>query len=338
MNSFDYERHILALNDVELEKLVRQWADCQIEKKYLSAMRYGGAGDLGRDVVGFYSNQKHEGDWDNYQCKQYCKSLPTAEGMCELGKILYFAQQGNFSVPKNYYFVVPKGINKNLKGWIQNPSQLRNQLISQWDNFCKSKISQGKEIELTPELQTFISGYDFSKVQIIDLDKMILDPAFRGVLVHEFGGDLLSAPTAETPKDVHESEMVYVSQILDVYSEQDQVRYDSPGDLVGHNEFEEDFMDQRERFYSAEAFRAFYRDNTVPGVLENFEKEVLKGVKPMFRMKYSDSFERMCSVLVEAGKLQPSGKLAIHGKIDVKQGYCHQFVNENLLSWRKKDD
>lgn len=58
----------------------------------------------------------------------------------------------------------------------------------------------------------------------------------------------------------------------------------------------------------------------------------------MFRMKYSDSFERMCSVLVEAGKLQPSGKLAIHGKIDVKQGYCHQFVNENLLSWRKKDD
>ncbi|MBE3859754.1 hypothetical protein HJ170_07815 [Vibrio parahaemolyticus] len=309
-----------------------------MKKKYLSAMRYGGAGDLGRDVVGFYSNQKHEGDWDNYQCKQYCKSLPTAEGMCELGKILYFAQQGNFSVPKNYYFVVPKGINKNLKGWIQNPSQLRNQLISQWDNFCKSKISQGKEIELTPELQTFISGYDFSKVQIIDLDKMILDPAFRGVLVHEFGGDLLSAPTAETPKDVHESEMVYVSQILDVYSEQDQVRYDSPGDLVGHNEFEEDFMDQRERFYSAEAFRAFYRDNTVPGVLENFEKEVLKGVKPMFRMKYSDSFERMCSVLVEAGKLQPSGKLAIHGKIDVKQGYCHQFVNENLLSWRKKDD
>jgi hypothetical protein len=338
MNSFDYERHVLALDDVELEKLVRQWADCQLEKQYASAMRYGGAGDLGRDVVGFYTEQNHEGDWDNYQCKQYGKSLPTEQGMRELGKILYFAHQGNFIVPKNYYFVAPRGINKNLKRWIQNPTQLKNNLTSQWEKYCQSKITKGKEIILTSELRGFINSYDFSRVQIIDVDKITLDPAFRRVLVNEFGGELLSAPDGEVPEHINDNELIYVNQVLDVYSECEQVTYVNPKDLIGHDEFEEDFMEQRERFYSAEAFRAFYRDNTVEVVLETFEKEIFKGVKPMFRMKYLDSFERMCTVLAEAGKLQPSGKLAIHGKIDVKQGYCHQFVNEKRLTWKKKND
>jgi hypothetical protein len=335
MNSFDYERHVLALNDIELEKLVRQWADGQLDKKYVSAMRYGGAGDLGRDVVGFYTEQKHEGDWDNYQCKQYAKSLPTVQGMCELGKILYFAHQGDFTAPKNYYFVAPKGINKNLKRWIQNPTQLKHNLITQWSKYCQSNIIKGTEIILTVELKCFINLYDFSRVQIIDLDGIILDSAFRSVLVNEFGGELLGAPNGEVPERVNDHELVYVNQILDVYSECNQQTYISPKDLIGHHELAEDFMEQRERFYSAEAFRAFYRDNTVEYVLETFENEIMKGVKPMFKMKYSDSFERMCNVLAEAGKLQPSGKLAIHGKIDVKQGYCHHFVNEKLLSWSK---
>ncbi|MEZ8800523.1 ABC-three component system protein [Vibrio splendidus] len=336
MNSFDYERHVLALNDVGLEKLVRKWADCQVRNKYKLSMRYGGSGDLGRDVVGFYTDQKHEGDWDNYQCKQYGKALPTNEGMCELGKILYFAYRGNFTCPKNYYFVAPRGINKNLKKWILNPSQLRKNLIEQWDKYCRYDITKSEEIHLTNDLEKALNAFDFSKVQIIDLDKIVFDPAFRSVLVDEFGGELLSAPNGKVPSNVHESEFIYVNKVLDVYSEYDQKLYAKPEDIVGHEEFEDDFIEQRERFYSAEAFRAFYRDNTVEGTLENFENEILKGIKPTLRLRYSDSFERMCTVLSEAGKLQPSGKLAIHGKIDVKQGYCHQFANEDLLHWRKK--
>ncbi|WP_439148415.1 ABC-three component system protein [Vibrio sp.] len=342
MNSFSYERHILALDDTELEKLVRRWADCQIEKEYVSAFRHGGAGDMGRDVVGFWSSDKHEGDWDNYQCKQYQKALPTADGMLELGKILYYAHQGHFTAPKNYYFVAPRGINKNLKGWIENPSKLKHKLISEWDHFCKSKIISKKkdcehtEIPLTPELESYISNYDFSQVETIDLDKIVLDVAFRAVLVEEFGGELLSAPDGEVPKEISDHELIYVSQILDVYSEYDQITYKTPSCLTGHDEFSEDFIDQRERFYSAEAFRAFYRDNTVGEVLDKFEKEILKGIKPSLRLKYDDSFQRMCSVLSEAGKLQPSGKLAIHGKVDVKQGYCHQFVNDEVIKWRGK--
>lgn len=338
MKSFDYERHVLALNDVELEKLVRKWADYQVDKKYKSSMRYGGAGDLGRDVIGFYTDQKHEGEWDNYQCKQYGKTLPTDEGMCELGKILYFAHENNFTVPKNYYFVAPRGINKNLKGWILNPTQLKTNLVNQWDHYCRYKITNKKneEVCLTYELEQTINSFDFSSVQIIDVDTIVFDSAFRHILVDEFGGDLLCAPDGEVPEIIHDSELIYVNKVLDVYSEYDQITYSKPEDIAGHEYFEDDFIDQRERFYSAEAFRAFYRDNTVEGVLSKFEKEIKKGIKPTLLLDYPDSFQRMCTVLSEAGKLQPSGKLAIHGKVEVKQGYCHHFANENALNWRKK--
>ncbi|OBU29796.1 ABC-three component system protein [Photobacterium phosphoreum] len=335
MNSFDYTRHILSLNPDDLEILVSKWAKCQTHK-YYSVIRPAGSGDRGCDVIGFYSANKFEGDWDNYQCKQYKNTLPTASGMHELGKLLYYAFLSEFTVPKNYYFVAPKGVNRNLRTWILNPTKLKSELLEQWSNFCEATIIKGKKIPLSEELRTFISNYDFSNVSIIDIDHMINDLHFRTILVDLYGGELPKAPNGKVPLEINKSELIYVSKVLDVYSEYDQKKYDRPEDIVGHDDFEDDFIDQRERFYSTEAFRAFYRDNTVEGVLEDFETEIFQGIKPILRLKYSDSFEKMCTVLGEAGKLQPSGKLAIHGKIGVKQGYCHHFANENRLNWRKK--
>ncbi|MEZ9885545.1 ABC-three component system protein [Vibrio sp. 10N.222.55.B11] len=319
----------------ELEILVSRWATCQ-EHKYSSVMRPAGAGDRGCDVIGFYSSEKFEGEWDNYQCKQYKNTLPTASGMHELGKMLYYAFLGEFTAPKNYYFVAPKGVNRNLRTWILNPSQLKKELLNQWGKFCEETIIDGRKVLLSTELYQFISNYNFSNISIIDIDYMVNDSYFRAILVDLYGGELPRAPAGEVPNSIHESELNYVNKVLDVYSEYDQQVYSNPEDIIGHDEFEEDFMDQRERFYSAEAFRTFYRDNTVEGTLDTFEKEILKGIRPTLRLKYKDSFECMCTVLSEAGKLQPSGKLAIHGKIDVKQGYCHHFANEDRLNWRRK--
>ncbi|TQP48896.1 ABC-three component system protein [Vibrio cholerae] len=335
MNIFDYTRYILSMGSDELEILVRKWVSAQ-SSKYASVHRPAGAGDRGCDVIGFYTPNKFEGDWDNYQCKQYNKAVPTDKGMHELGKILYYSYLGEFSKPKNYYFVAPKGINRNLRTWILNPSQLKKSLIENWGKYCEDTIVDGKKIILEPELERFILSYDFSSVSIIGIDDIVDDSNFRAILVDLYGGELPSAPAVEVPKNIDDSELNYVNKILDAYSDHDQIIYSKPEEVVGHDEFEEDFVEQRERFYSAEAFRLFYRDNTVDGVLDCFEKEILKGVKPTLRLDYPNSFIRMCTVLSEAGKLQPSGKLAIHGKIDVKQGYCHQFANEDKLHWRKK--
>ncbi|MFB2779200.1 ABC-three component system protein [Shewanella mangrovisoli] len=335
MNLFNYTRHILSLDAEELEILVRKWVSVQ-SNKYVSVYRHAGAGDRGCDVIGFYSNKKFEGDWDNYQCKQYNKAIPTDTGMHEIGKILYYSFIGEFSTPRNYYFVAPKGINRNLKSWILNPSKLKEKIISQWEKYCEFTIIDGDRIELTKDLENFISKYDFSTIGIIGIDEIIDDSKFKAILVELYGGDLPSAPSAEVPANIIETEFNYVSKILDTYSDHDKKTYSKPDEIIGHDDFEEDFTEQRERFYSAEVFRAFYRDNTVNSVLDNFENEILKGIKPTLRLDFPSSFIRMCNVLSEAGKLQPSGKLAIHGKIDVKQGYCHQFANEDKLNWRKK--
>jgi len=335
MNILDYERQILALKDDELEKLVREWADCQ-KTLYDSTQRKAGSGDLGRDVVGFYTPQKHEGDWDNYQCKQYRKTLPTAEGMLEIGKILYYASQNKFAIPKNYYFVAPRGVNKNLDGYISNPSTFRDELITNWGKYCESKIISNSKVPLTEYLSDFIKSYDFSSINVIDIDIIVSDEKFRGILVNWFGGELLPAPAGKVPAEIHEQEIKYLDKVLDSYSDFDNACYSTVDDIVDHDLFYTDFEMQRERYYSAEAFKCFYRDNTVSEVLKAFEKEVFSGVFSTSIKKHDNAFECMCSVMEQAANISPSGKLSVHAQIDVRQGYCHHFANDDKLKWRHK--
>ena len=91
---------------------MRQWVG--LKKGYFRATTFSGPGDHGRDVVGFLTPALHDGPWHNYQCKQYGKALPTETALNELGKILYFASEGEFSVPASYSFVAPRGVNRNL--------------------------------------------------------------------------------------------------------------------------------------------------------------------------------------------------------------------------------
>ncbi|PSV48337.1 ABC-three component system protein [Photobacterium indicum] len=331
----NYRRAILSLDATELEILVRRWVDKQVDN-YESVKRYGSKGDRGRDVVGFYSNRRHEGEWDNYQCKQYGQPLQHGSGIVEVGKVLYFAFDGRFTAPKNYFFVAPRGVNSTLDELIDNPSYFKKELIEKWDKYCKKKIST-TPICLTPELKIFIEKYDFCNIKVIDIDVIVSDSKFKSALVEEFGGELQSPPKYEVPIDIKDSESVYISKILDAYGDCESEVYTSIDDLKLNLDFSEDFIEQRERFYSAEVFKCFYRDSTTDEVLNTFEDEVYKGVTPTHRKRYQDGYERMCSVLEQAASLQPSGKLSIHAKIDVKQGYCHHFINEGKIrSWMKK--
>ncbi|MBK8875554.1 MAG: hypothetical protein IPN13_17205 [Bacteroidetes bacterium] len=80
---------LLALDSTRLEQFVRAWV--KSKSIYFEVQSFRGTGDRGRDVVGFLTKERHEGDWDNYQCKQYNSSLPTATGILEVGKILYYS-------------------------------------------------------------------------------------------------------------------------------------------------------------------------------------------------------------------------------------------------------
>ena len=330
----NYERHILALDDVELEKFVREWADQQ-KVKYLSVKRFAGAGDMGRDVVGFTSNIKHDGDWVNYQCKQYGKSVPTDKGMLEIGKILYYAYKKEFTVPTEYFFVAPKGINRNLESYIFKPETFKIQLITNWDKYCKSKIIQKTDIPLTDQLKDFIESYDFSTIDVIDIDTIVSDLSFRNILVDWFGGEILPPPDSQVPTKIQDQETKYIEKILCAYSEHDGTKYLNVDDLNEHDRFKIDLEIQRERYFSADAFNRFYRDNTAINVLDSLKKQIFNGVYDISQIEHKNAYICMCSVMSQASNITPTGKLAIHAKVDVRQGYCHHFANKGELNWNK---
>lgn len=107
-SSIKFDRHILSLDDTQLEQFVRDWV--AQKQEYYEVTPFKGTGDKGRDVVGFLTKERHEGEWHNFQCKQYSSNLGTAKAILEIGKILYYSYLGDFTPPSKFYLVAPKGI------------------------------------------------------------------------------------------------------------------------------------------------------------------------------------------------------------------------------------
>ncbi|MDX9723736.1 MAG: hypothetical protein RBU37_23510 [Myxococcota bacterium] len=86
------------------EDFALEWAH-SLKGRYQRVERCGGAGDLGRDVVAFVSDE----EWHNYQCKHYKEPLQPNQVLLELGKLCYSVHEKAFSAPSEYYFVAPQG-------------------------------------------------------------------------------------------------------------------------------------------------------------------------------------------------------------------------------------
>ena len=327
-----YDRDVLALDDVQLEKFVLDWVNSKMTNYYETA-RFSGAGDLGRDVVGFLSKDKHEGAWHNYQCKQYAKPIPTGTALCEIGKILYYAFQSKFSTPTAYFFVAPRGVNRNLEKLIFNPSQFANKLTKEWDEYCANKIINGTTIPLDPALEAFIQKFDFSTIHRLNLDDILNDASAVPVLFNWFGADPGPAPQGAAPVDVKDTELPYINQLVDAYGQREGKSFASHEEVAKHPKYSVHLSRQRERFYDADAFKRFYRDNTDQTVIENFEQDIFHGIVETCEAVHKDALERVDSVMKQAASIQPSGPLAHHARVQVKQGVCHHFANEDRVKW-----
>jgi len=331
----DYDRQILALNDVQLEQFVNDWISCK-SKDYVEVARFSGAGDLGRDVVGFLSKKRHEGSWHNYQCKQYKKNLPTETAILEIGKILYYAYLGEFSVPERYFFVAPRGVNRKLEKLIYNPSQFKAKLIDNWEQYCSTKISDGLTIPLDEGLNTFICAFDFSTIARFTRDDILKDTCIKPVLHKWFGEDLGSAPRGQAPAEVQDSELPYIKQLVGAYSQRCGLTFADYKEIEKHPDYSGHLSLQRERFYDADAFKRFYRDNTEPEVLDSFERDIYHGVIDTFNAEHKDSLARVNAVMIQASNMQAAGPLARDARVPVKQGVCHHLANEgDLIKWHQ---
>ncbi|UEM21678.1 hypothetical protein JL100_002590 [Skermanella mucosa] len=332
MAKLSLDRQIQSLTDDELESFVRDWAARKAE--YIEVERFSGAGDRGRDVVGYRTKNRHEGQWDNYQCKQYKGTVSTAIGMAELGKILYYSFLGEFTRPEKYFFVAPRGVNRNLRTFISNPSKFKQELLDKWDEYCAKKIIDNKTIDLTSELRKFIEEWDFSSVKSIAVDDILADPASKPVLKEWFDVDPGPAPIGVAPDDIAEHELPYVQELLDAYGEREGCVIDKDG-AIAHAEHGPHLRMQRERFFDADSFSRFYRDNTMQADIDILRRDLLFGIAEVHGAKYADTLRRVDAVMMQAGVVQPSGTLARHARVPVRQGLCHHFVNEGTLKWRK---
>lgn len=334
MNRIPPERLILALPDVELEKFVREWV--LLKKTYAGVQRFTGPGDMGRDVVGYLTQARHEGPWHNYQCKQYGRPVPLDVGLREIGKILYYAHLGEFTAPVAYYFVAPKGVVRTLRKLISKPSEFKATLLDTWPQYCARGISDKSAVNLTPELTAFIEAWDFAYIDSLSVDDILEDAAGNAVMVKWFGADPGPAPKGTTPEDVQAHELPYIEQLLDAYGERNQRHFPNHTDVKEHEEFGPHLDLQRERFFDAAAFSRFYRDNTMSEEIDTLHHDVLHGVIDTHRIHHADSLARVDAVMAQAANVHPSGVLSRYARVPVKQGICHHFANEGRLIWRKK--
>ena len=128
--------------------------------------------------------------------------------------------------------------------------------------------------------------------------------------------------------------MPYIQQLIDAYAERECCAKDKD-EALSHDVHGEHLRMQRERFFDADAFARFFRDNTMQGDIDILRHDMRHGIAEAHRADYLNSLRRVDAVMMQAAVVSPSGALARHARVAVKQGICHHFANEGALKWRK---
>lgn len=329
-----YDRLVLLMDADELERFCREW----VEKKsgYHEVRRYASSGDKGRDVVGFLTDKRHDGAWDNYQCKQYLRGISLPQALLAIGKVLYWSSEGEFAPPEHFYFVVPRALTKKLEAIIDKPSELKDALITQWNSACSTSITNTAPIQLSTKIRAVIDTFEFKNVRAITLDDMMADPAVKPLLIEKWGADPGKYPPATVPMTVQSTEMRYISELVEAYGEREKAPFADHVCVLEHADHGPDLRRHRERYFEADAFQKFYRDNTSATMLSGFRKDIHFGVVDRWRAPAADTLARVDAVMDHAGTIAPAGPLAKYAHIPVKQGMCHHFVNDGEMTWKKK--
>lgn len=321
------------MEDKDLEVFVHRWVARQV-KKYPDHHLFGNANDLGRDAVGFLSLNRHDAAWDNFQCKMLSKTVDDGAVYEEIGKILFHASEGEFTPPHRFFFVAPKGFNRKAEKLLYSPAFFKQQILQEWDKRCARRIRTGPPIPLSDKLRGVIETYPFEHIFGIDLPKILTMDDIKLVLADAFGDDPGDAPSGVVPADVSNTEG-YVQQLIEIYSNDEGSSFADAAEVLRHAKHGPNLTMQRRRYFDADAFRRYFRDNLDPEHVEKFSDEILSGV---FDVHASTSgVSRLSDVMKQAGTLPISGIFGRHNRAttQVKQGTCHHLANDGVLPWNK---
>ncbi len=330
----NYAIQIRTLPADRLENFVNDWL-AQRTKDYHSHELWCGTGDMGRDVTGYVTDKRMEGPWDNFQCKQLSKLLSENSTFVELGKIFMHSAAGEYSLPRSYTFVAPRGVARSVQEFIAHPDRFKMAFLYRWDTDISKKLIDKHTILLTPEIKAKIKAFDFTQIHWIDAKRLADDLACKPVLVKWFGEDPGPSPRGVVPDEIQASESAYINQLLKLYEENRFGNYPNAAAALACPDFGTHLRDQRTRFFDSVAFDRFYRDSTPEDYLVTFKEEIYHGVVETHREDYANGLKRLSEVMRQAAILQPTGILGKHAGPQIKQGTCHQFANDGRLPWHR---
>lgn len=323
---------IKLFSDSQWEEFVLEWAH-SLHKAYARVERCGGAGDMGRDVIA--TDKEDLRVWDNYQCKHYGAPLQPSQVWVEFGKLIYYTHLGKFTLPRRYYFVAPLGAGTSLSNLLKRPNELHDELIRNWDRYCRHRITSTAEVILEGDLKDYVDGLDFSIFDAVPPLTLIDEHATTRWHVARFGGGLPPRPVVETPPEEPTiNEAIYVRQLLNAYGDHLKRHIADLDDIGTEGHLREHFSDSRIEFYCAESLRAFSRDTLPLGEYEKLQDEMHSGIRDQVRVNHADGYRRVLAVVATARALQLTDHPLISClSVRDRGGVCHQLANDEKVRW-----
>jgi hypothetical protein len=313
------------------EATVDEWASNL--PGYALVERAGGAGDMGCDVIATVDPSDPASPWDNYQCKHYDHPLAPGDIWVELGKLCYYTHLGEYSVPRAYRFVAPRGVGTKLLNLLKKPEKLREGLIANWASKCQGQITTTTEVPLDGALLAHVEGFDFTRVGHLPTPQLIEQHRKTAYFAVRFGLGLPARLTSPLPPaNIAAGETRYVAQLLEAYGDNQNTTYAEPDALTKSHQ--RHLIRARESFYCAEALRSFSRDTLPDGAFENLQDQILDGVIDTAEAEHDCGLTRVNATTSHATNLNLTSS-ALLGRVEPsdRKGVVHQLANDDRLTW-----
>lgn len=330
------------MSAADFEKLVYQWAHFCLKKQYKEVRLIAGAGDQGRDVVGYKDAQGTvPRKWDLYQCKHYAQKLTPTDIYLELGKLTYYTFSGVFPIrPDKFWFVSPNGYGPKLQGFFEKPDLMRDGLIAKWKELCETKISDSGPILLEGAFESFVKAFDFSIVSGLEPVELLDQYSKTPFYAQYFGGPLRKRPPdavapveIDTPKEAR-----YVKQLLLVLGEDLKTAIKHHRELGSFPKHKQQFDSCRKYFYKAETLKEFARDAyPVDAPFDNLSTQIFDGIQPVLGTNHKASLEKLNAVHQAATQIQLNANILVpQVEAGDRIGICHHLVNDGKVEWKQE--
>jgi hypothetical protein len=323
------ERRLQALPPEDLEVVLEHWMHHALRGRYANVGEFAGTGDLGRDRAG-YEGPLGSDPWDNYQCKQYNRKLGPADVYAEIGKLVYYATRGAYTVPRRYVFVSAKGLSPKALDLLADSEKLRAGLKRAWRTSCASLCEPS-------EIADALDDFPFPEFQAITAGQIVEDLKDASVYPYFFGGGLtIPRPPDQIPPDeIADYELPYVEKLLAAYDDHCSSVISSVAGALGLEPYGPHLRDSRKDFYCAESLREFSKDAFPnPKTFEELQQLVNDGIRHTLARAHSSGYDRVLEVCEHATVVE-LGDHPLAGEVNPadRSGICHQLANDDRVTW-----